>query len=208
MPRIRIHLFPGLLWRLALGGLLLGGLLLSAAHAQDAPVVVEGQRLAPHLALGGAQLRLNGSGVRAAGWFKGYVAALYLGAPAATAEQAQAQPGPKRLQLRMLNDVPAQEFSKALRKGVVRNSSEGEAARLEPALARFEAQINALNKVRKADVIDIDQDATGRLLFSVNGTLRGQTPAGTPLFGAVLRGFLGEKPYDDKLKSGLLGAPR
>ncbi len=171
-------------------------------------MVVEGQRLAPTVMLAGTDLRLNGSGVRTAGWFKGFVTALYLKAPATSAEQAQTQPGPKRLQLRLLHDVPVLEFSKALRKGVSRNSSEAEAARLEPALARFEAQINAVKKVRKGDVIDIDQDATGSLLFSVNGTLRGQTPAGTALFAAVLRGFVGDKPYDDKLKAGLLGQPR
>ena len=179
-------------------------------HAQDTkPVVVEGQRLAPSVVLAGADLQLNGSGVRAAGWFKAYVAALYLVSPASTAEQAVAQAGPKRLQLRLLQDVPAVEFSKALRKGVSRNfgpnTAEAEAARLEPQLARFEAQINALKKVRKGDVVDIDQDATGSLLFIVNGTLRGQTPAGSVLFVALLRAFVGDKPYDDKLKAGLLG---
>lgn len=178
-----------------------------AAQAQDAAVVVEGQRLAPRVFVAGADLRLNGSGVRTAGWFKGFVTALYLPSAAATAEQAQALPGPKRLQLRLLHDVPATEFSKALRKGVVRNSSEAEAATLEPALARFEAHINAVKKVRKGDVIDIDQDTTGSLLFTVNGTLRGQTPAGTALYAALLRAFVGDKPYDDKLKAGLLGRP-
>lgn len=176
-------------------------------HAQEKAVVVEGQRLAPSVVLAGAELQLNGSGVRAAGWFKAYVAALYLVGHARTAEQAVAQAGPKRLQLRLLQDVPAVEFSKALRKGVSRNTGEAEAARLEPELVRFEAQINALKKVRKGDVVDIDQDATGSLLFSVNGTLRGQTPAGSALFVALLRAFVGDKPYDDKLKAGLLGLP-
>ena len=177
-------------------------------NAQETkPVVVEGQRLAPRLMVAGADLQLNGSGVRAAGWFKAYVAALYLVARAATAEQALALAGPKRLQLLLLQDVPASEFSKALRKGLVRNSLAADALRLEADLARFEAQINALNKVRKGDVVDIDQDASGALLFSVNGTLRGQTSAGSALFRALLRAFLGDKPYDDKLKAGLLGQP-
>ena len=177
-------------------------------NAQETkPVVVEGQRLAPRLMVAGADLQLNGSGVRAAGWFKAYVAALYLVARAGTAEQALALAGPKRLQLLLLQDVPASEFSKALRKGLVRNSLAADALRLEADLARFEAQINALNKVRKGDVVDIDQDASGALLFSVNGTLRGQTSAGSALFRALLRAFLGDKPYDDKLKAGLLGQP-
>lgn len=179
------------------------------ARAQGAAVVVvEGHRLPTRVSVAGAELKLNGSGVRTAGWFKGFVTALYLPAAASTAEQVQALPGPKRLQLRLLHDVPVNEFSKALRKGVVRNSSEAEAAALEPALARFEAHINALKKVRKGDVIDIDQDSTGNLLFTVNGTLRGQTTAGTALYAALLRAFIGDKPYDDKLKAGLLASPR
>ena len=204
----RVRRFAVFLFCLVSRGLWAGGVLMGAAHAQEVPVVVEGQRLTTSVALGGVDLRLNGTGVRAAGWFKGYVAALYLSTPASTADQALALPGPKRLQLRLLHDVPAQEFSKALRKGVARNSSESEAARLEPALARFEAQINALKKVRKADVVDIDQDAAGSFVFSVNGTLRSQTPAGAPLFAAVLRAFVGDQPYDVKLKMGLLGGPR
>ncbi len=180
----------------------------SAARAQDAPVMVEGQRFAPRVTMAGRELLLNGTGVRAAGWFKGYAAGLYLTERVGGAEQAQALPAPKRVQLRLLHDVPAGELAKAVHKGITRNSDDAERLALELPLARFEAQINAVGKVRKGDVVDLDQDADGALRFSVNGTLRGSTPSGAALYAALLRSFVGAQPYDERLKAGLLGRNR
>jgi flagellar motor switch/type III secretory pathway protein FliN len=181
----------------------------AAAQAQDKVVVVEGQRFAPRLLVGETELRLNGTGVRSAGWFKGYAAGLYLLERTDTAERAVALPGPKRLQLRMLFDVPATELSKAVHKGVSRNIApdrpEAERKTLEQQLARTVAQINAVEKVRKGDVVDIDQDPSGALRISVNGTLRGTSPQASALFAALLQAFVGPQPYDERLRAGLLG---
>ena len=51
------------------------------AQAQDGPRVVEGQPFARRVALAGTELQLNGTGVRAVAWFKGYAAGLYLTQP-------------------------------------------------------------------------------------------------------------------------------
>ena len=205
---------------LGLLGLLLpltAAALAGAAHAQEVPVVVvEGQRFAARLSLAGSELQLNGTGVRAAGWFKGYAAGLYLRERADTAEQAQAQPLPKRVQLRMLNEVPATELSKAVYKGVNRNLGASfspdapEAARkaLAQQLARVVSDINAVEKVRKGDVVDIDQDPSDTLRISVNGTLRSSSPQARVLFSALLQAFIGQQPYDERLKAGLLGRSR
>jgi hypothetical protein len=185
---------------------LLAGLLAPwASFGQEPPVVVEGQRFDRRAQVGGAELLLNGTGVRAVAWFKGYAAGLYLLARATRAEQALAMPGPKRLQMRMLQDVPAAEFVKAIRKGVERNSPTQDLARLAPSLALFQAQIAAAGKVRKGDVIDLDLDTALGLRFSLNGTLRGEPIAGPDFYTAVLRAFVGDHPYDARLKSGLLG---
>ncbi len=182
------------------------------ARAQDAPVVVEGQPFATRLVVAGSELLLNGTGVRAVAWFKGYAAALYLTERVSTAEQAQALAAPKRLQLRMLQEVPATELSKAVRKGVNRNLPAG----LQPAprqlldqqLARTESQINAVGKVRVGDVLDIDLDPTGAVRISVNGTLRGSSPQAAALYAALLQAFVGPQPYDEGLRAGLLGRSR
>jgi hypothetical protein len=176
-------------------------------RADPATVVVEGQRFERHARVAGSDLVLNGTGVRAVAWFKGYAAALYLAAPARSPAQALAMAGPKRLQMRLLRQVPAAEFVKALKHGVERNAAPDELPRLAERLLAFEALIAALGSVREGDVVDLDLDPAQGMLFSLNGTLQGEAIAGGDFFAAVLRAFIGERPYDARLKAGLLGRP-
>jgi hypothetical protein len=190
-------------------GALPGGLVHAQPQAQvsSAFVTYEGQRFDRLSTVAGAELRLNGLGVRQVAWFKGYLVALYLSAPATTAQQAQASPGPKRIQLRMLHEVPAAEFSKALRKGIARNTAPPEAAALQDRTERFVRAIDALGKVRKGDVIDLDLDPARGLLFSVNRSPKAEPLPGQDFYAAVLRSFVGDVPYDPKMRDGLLGKP-
>ena len=178
-----------------------------ARAAPEPPVVFEGMRFERRAQVAGVPLVLNGTGLRAVAWFKGFAAALYLQSRSSAAQQAVAMPGPKRLQLRLYHDVPAGEFSKAFRKGMERNSEADERARLAERIARFETQINALGTVRKDDTVDLDLDPARGTLLGVNGTLRGEVVPGEDFYAALLRSFLGDKPYDNRLKAGLLGRP-
>ena len=178
-----------------------------APAAPEPPLVFEGFRFERRVQVAGVPLQLNGTGLRAVAWFKGFAAALYLTNRASAAQQAVAMGGPKRLQLRLFHDVPAGEFAKAFRKGMERNSEPDDRARLAERIARFEAQINALGTVRKDDTVDLDLDPGRGTLFGVNGTLRGEPVPGEDFYAALLRSFVGEKPYDNRLKAGLLGRP-
>jgi len=186
-----------------------GGLLLWVVVACAAPaaVVVEGQRFAAQMQLAGSELVLNGTGVRAVAWFKGYAAGLYVPQKAQTVDALLAQGGAKRLQLRMLQDVPPAEFVKAVRKGMERNTPAPEWPALQERVERFAAFIMEAGKVKKGDVVDLDLDPYRGLLFSLNGTLQGQAIPGTDFYGALLRAFVGDKPYDERLRAGLLGRP-
>jgi Chalcone isomerase-like len=179
--------------------------LAAAAWAAPATVVVEGQRFAGQVRLAGSDLVLNGTGVRAVAWFKGYAAGLYVPQRAQSAEELLAEPGAKRLQLRMLQDVPPAEFVKALRKGMDRNTPDADRAQMLDRVERFAALIMSVGKVKKGDVVDLDLDPTRGMLFSLNGTLRGDAIPGADFYAALLRAFIGDKPYDDRLKAGLLG---
>lgn len=174
-------------------------------RAQGAPLMVEGQPFERQALVAGTALRLNGTGVRAVAWFKGYAAGLYLPSRATTAEQALALPGPKRVQLRMLQKVPAAEFVKAFNKGLVRNATAGEVERLTPRMARFQALIEQTGPVRPGDVVDLDLDPAQGTLYAFNGQVQGEAIAGDDFYAALLRSFVGERPYDNKLKAGLLG---
>ena len=176
------------------------------AQAQAAPRMVEGQPFVQRLRLLDTDLALNGTGVRAVAWFKGYAVGLYLPQRANSTAQVLAQPGPKRLQLRMLQEVPAAEFVKALNKGIERNSSPAEWSALAPRVQRFSEQITSSGAVRKREVVDLDFDPARGLLFARNGKLVGEAIPGADLYAALLRAFIGEHPYDDRMKAGLLAA--
>jgi Chalcone isomerase-like len=177
--------------------------LYGTAAAQDDAVQVEGQPFARRLPLAGSELVLNGTGVRAVAWFKGFAAGLYLPRRSSAVAQVLAMPGPKRVQMRMLQEVPAEELVKALRKGLQRNSAEPQ--RLAARFERLGAAMLAVGTVKKGDVIDLDQDPTRGTLFALNGTLRGEAIEGGDFYAALLASFVGERPYDPRLKAGLLG---
>ena len=177
------------------------------ASTRAAAVVVEGRRFEDTTHLYGRDLLLNGTGVRAVAWFKGYAAGLYLASRTKVTSEAVAMPGPKRIRLQMLQDAPAAEFTKAFGKGVSRNTPAAELPALLDRMHQFERQIDALGQVRKGDVVDLDLDPERGLVFGLNGTLRGPPIAGADLYASLLRSFIGDRPYDAKLKAGLLGRP-
>ena len=171
------------------------------------PVKVEGVTFAGQATVAGQALELNGVGLRAVAWFKGYAAGLYLSSRARTAQQVLAAIGPKRLQLRMLVDVDTEEFIKAFDKGIARNSPPAELPLLAERMARFDALLRAIGKVRKRDVVDLDWLPGQGLQFALNGQLQGAVIPGEDLYAALLRIFVGERPADPELKIGLLGGP-
>jgi hypothetical protein len=180
-----------------------------ASRAEEAPLVIEGQPFERHVQVAKSDLVLNGAGVRKVAWFKPFAVGLYLPAPASDSAQIAASAGPKRLQMRMLIDVPAAEFAKASRDGISQNAGSPEAAsRLSERIGRFESQINELGKVHKGDIVDMDFDPARGMLFTVNGTVRGAPIAGDDFYGALLRSFIGDRPYDKRMRAGLLGQPQ
>jgi Chalcone isomerase-like len=177
----------------------------SGSHASGGHVVFEGQRFDRFVAVAGMTLQLNGTGVRQVAWFKGYLAALYLPAPARTADEAVRMAGAKRIQLRLLQDVPAAELAKALRKGVLRNVPTQEQATLSERLDRWLREIDAMGRMAKGDEINLDfVPGTGLHLY-VNAAMRGSVIPGEDFYGAVLRSFVGQRPYDERMREGLLG---
>ena len=110
---------------------LLASLALGSPSAAAEPVnPIGGVRFEPQVQLAGQPLLLNGTGLRAQFIFKGYAAGLYLGQRASNADAVVAQGGAKRLQMRLLIDVPADQFIKAFHQGIERNNPPEVRARL------------------------------------------------------------------------------
>lgn len=166
---------------------------------------IEGQQFDDRIRLADADLVLNGTGLRAVAWLKGYAAGLYLGQKAATPEAVLAQKGPKRLRMKMMVDVDAKEFVKAFDKGMKRNLSEAERAPLRERMERFDLTVGALPQLKKGDVVDLDFLPSRGLVLSVNGKPQGEPFAGEEFYAGVLKIYIGRDPVDKKLKAGLLG---
>jgi len=194
-----IHRRRCLLGALASSGLALAGPALALRY--------EDQDFEDSLSLAGSTLVLNGVGKRAVLTFRGYVAGLYLTRKSSTPDGVLATPGPKRLQIRMLLDVGAEEFVKAVNKGVARNCTEAEKAALGDRVQQLTKNFELVGKVRKKDLINIDYLPEQGTTLSINGKLWGQTVPGGDLYNAFLKVFLGETVSDKRLKAGLLGQP-
>jgi hypothetical protein len=191
--------------QLGAAGLLL---LLGALRPALADTVLEGVRLDERAAVAGRELVLNGAGLRAAGWFKLYVAALYLPQRAGTAEQVIAQPGPKRVRVVMLREAPAVELGKAVHKGMLRNVAAAEQEALRARVGQLVAQMNTVRDVRAGAIVDFDFDAArGSTTMVLDGRPRGPAIAGADFYAALLRSFVGDHPYHRDLRAGMLGQP-
>lgn len=158
-------------------------------------------------AVGAANLKLNGAGVRAVAWFKAFSAGLYVKEPSRDAATLLADTGAKRLRIRMLVDVGSEEFVKAFRGGVSKRASPALQARLAARMDRFDAQVRALGQLKKNDVVDLDYLPGRGMQLSLNEKVRGEPIEGADLYAAMLDIYIGERPVDAKLKAGLLGAP-
>lgn len=195
---------PSTLLRRLLLALMATVLLHGPANAQ---IKLEGQTFLSQLRVADSDLRLNGVGLRAVAWIKGYAAGLYLSSKASSAAQAIAAVGPKRLQIRMLLEVPAVEFTKAIDHGITRNATQSELPGLRERMATFEQRVQTIGTVHKGDVVDLDWVPGSGMHFSLNGVAKGAPIPGEDFYTALLKIFIGDKPVDPELKTGLLGGP-
>ena len=181
-------------------------LLLFAAACGVHAARIDDQTFDDRIRVADTDLQLNGVGLRAVAWLKGYAAGLYLVEKAGTPAAVLAQKGPKRVQLKMMVDVDSKEFVKAFGKGMRRNHSEAEQAVLRERMARFDLLVTALGKLKKGDVVDLDWLPGQGLRLALNGRPRGETIPGEDLYAGILKIFVGRDPVDPTLKAGLLGS--
>ncbi|MBY0270265.1 MAG: chalcone isomerase family protein [Burkholderiales bacterium] len=156
----------------------------------------------------GAELLLNGTGLRSRFMFRVYVGALYLEKSLAKKSAAAGaiinDAGAKRIALHMLRELPADQFAEALEDGLKNNTAAEELPKLEARVKQLRAVFDAVKIARAGDVIIIDFLPGTGARISINGDAKA-TIAGEDFSRALLRIWLGDKPADGNLKKGLLG---
>ncbi len=156
----------------------------------------------------GAELLLNGTGLRSRFMFRVYVGALYLEKSLAKKSAAAStiinDAGAKRIALHMLRELPADQFTDALEDGLKNNNAAEELPKLEARVKQLRAVFEAVKIAKVGDVIVIDFVPGVGARIAINGDVK-TTIAGDDFSRALLRIWLGDKPADGNLKKGLLG---
>jgi Chalcone isomerase-like len=179
--------------------------LIAALTTPAQAATLAGQRFEDQIQLGRQDLQLNGLGIRSIFFFKAYVAGLYLVQKTQNGSTAISASGPKRLQLRMLLDVSAQDINQALVDGMRKNVNDAQWAAMQERVAVFSATINALGNTRSGDTIDLDFVPERGLSLAINGKAQNVLIAGADFYQALLAIFVGDDPVDTRLRTGLLG---
>jgi len=177
----------------------------AAALPQAHAASLEGLRFDDVARVANRELQLNGLGVRAIFIFKAYVAGLYLGDRTSASQEVLRQPGPKRIQMRMLMEVGAPDIKKALVDGMQKNVSEAQWAAMQDRVAQFTRTIESIGVAKPGDTINLDYVPERGLMLAVNDVAKGDAISGADFYRALLEIFVGDNPVDTRLKKGMLG---
>ena len=178
-----------------------------ALATSAAALDVAGVRVDERAKVAGQDLVLNGAGIRyaAAGLVRVYVAALYLPQKKNTSNEIAALKGPKHMQLVLLRDINANDFSKALLAGMRANLSAIEQQRHFDSLLKLGSIFGQIPSLKKGETMSVDSiPGTGTVIL-VNGKRVGEVFQDETFFQALLQIWVGPKPIDDSLKPVLLG---
>ncbi len=184
--------------------------LLAAAVALSGPAVVaqvsvSGVKYEASTEVRGARLQLNGAGIRYKAVFKVYTAGLYLTRKAASAEDAQTAPGPRRLSITMLRDIDSSELGKLFSRGIEDNMDKTAFSRLIPGVIRMSQIFSDIKRLKSGDTFTIDWVPGAGTVITVKGVPQGEPFKEPEFYDALLRIWLGPHPADWKLKEALLG---
>lgn len=152
--------------------------------------------------LGNADLALNGLGMRKATIFdvKVYVAALYLPQKASDPGQILGANRPWRLELRFVRNVGASDIRDAWQEGFERSAPD----KVVALQARIDAMKAAMTDFKDGQSLVFSNEPTTGVTVAVNGAAA-QPITGADFAMALLALWLGPKPPNADLKSGLLG---
>jgi Chalcone isomerase-like len=173
------------------------------ALASTQPLQVEGATFDKSFYLVGHKVFLNGAGSGSLGDVKPFVAGLYLVKPARELTEAQASPGPKRLQLTLRQELDSKQLGNLLSQTLRANMSATELAACLPGLAKLGEMLGARKKLAAGDQLSLDGVMSQGTHVSVNGQKVLQID-GPVFFDCVLKGFLGPQPADAPLRTALL----
>ena len=184
---------------------LLAGMVWSLVPVAAGAVEVAGVRIDDRVRVAQSDLQLNGAGIRTKFMFKVYIAALYLPERKSSTSDVVALSGPKRVSMRLVRDLSAEQLVEALEEGIRDNTSPAELDALSSRLTELKAIMLDVKQGRDGDLMTLDFLPGTGTQVAMNGTVRGKIIAGDDFYRALLRIWLGDNPVSKDLKKALLG---
>jgi hypothetical protein len=152
----------------------------------------------------GANLVLNGTGVRKKFMMKMYDGGLYLGAKSSDAAAIIAADEAMSIRLDILSSmITSENMEEALVEGMD-NATGGDTAPLQQYTDVF-MEVFSADAIKEGDVFDISYTPGKGIGTYKNGTFMKTIDGGMPFKQAIFGIWLGDKPADKNLKSGMLG---
>lgn len=180
-------------------------LLVASMSVVASAAEVAGVKLDDRTTLGASELVLNGAGLKKRLFFKIYVAGLYLTEKRTSPAAVLALPGPKRVSITLMRDLPVRKLVDALRRDIRNNSSPEEQQAVKGRVGELDASLMAVRQGTKGDVITFDWLPDAGTLVTLNGKVKGNPIAGADFYRALLRVWLGDRPASTGLRKALLG---
>lgn len=176
-----------------------------AFAATAAPLEVAGVTVEPSVTVAGTPLVLNGAGVRFKLFAKVNVTEMHAVKKFNSLDELIALPGPKRVTLTMLRDVPSDLMGKSLVRGIEDNYPKTEMSKLVPSLIRIGGVFAENKQLSSGDRVLIEWIPGTGTVVSVKGKVQGEPFKEPEFFRALMSIWLGPTPVDFKLKDALLG---
>ncbi len=149
----------------------------------------------------GAELILNGAGIRSKFVFKVYIAGLYLQNPATESAAVISDPGQKQMLMHFLySEVEKEKLVAAWNEGFEGNLTKEQQEQLAPRIEKFNAMFST---VKEGDTISIDYLPGKGTIVTVAGQEKGVVE-GKDFSDAVFSIWLGKEPVTEDLKKELL----
>ncbi len=146
-------------------------------------------------------LMLNGLGLRKATFFevKVYVVGLYLPEKSSDAGEILSTDQPWRLELRFVRGVGASNMKEA-----IHNGFESTGANLTPLDKRIDAFVGMLTDFTGGQTLSFTNEPETGVAVGLDGTAKGAIE-GADFASTLLAIWLGPKPANEEMKTGLLG---
>ena len=178
----------------------------ACATLPAAAMEINGITVEPAITVAGTKLELNGAGIRYKGFFKVSVVEIHASKKFSSLEELNALPGPKRIMLTMLRDVPSDVLGKTMTRGIEDNFPKADVSKLVPSLIRISDIFSAYKALAPGDKVVIEWIPGSGTVLTIKGKVQGEPFADPAFFKAITSIWLGPIPADFKLKDALLAA--